>query len=277
MAIDLDTILPCLAVSKLLGTQRVYDAHELFCEMKEIVTRPSRYRLWKAIERLSVPQFTHGYTVNDAIAAEFKSMYGSDYAVIRNVPIPRVPSVPKTKGHYILYQGAVNEGRSFETLIPAMHQVSLPLWICGEGNYLAQAKALVKHHGLEEKVIFKGQVAPEALWRITQEATIGITLFENKGKSNYLSLANRFFDYMQAGVPQLCVDYPAYRSILDKYEVALPVTNLSSESIAAALNLLVKDDVLYERLQKNCLQAALVYHWNEEENKLIAFYRRCFE
>ncbi|MFZ9719566.1 MAG: hypothetical protein ACO3BD_09425 [Chitinophagaceae bacterium] len=145
VAIDLDTILPCLAVSKLMRTQRVYDAHELFCEMKEIVTRPSRYRLWKAIERLSVPQFTHGYTVNDAIAAEFKSMYGSDYAVIRNVPIPRVPSVPKTKGHYILYQGAVNEGRSFETLIPAMHQVSLPLWICGEGNYLAQAKALVKH------------------------------------------------------------------------------------------------------------------------------------
>src|SRR5688572_21531064 len=38
-AIDLDTILPCLLVSKLKRIRRVYDAHELFCEMKEIATR----------------------------------------------------------------------------------------------------------------------------------------------------------------------------------------------------------------------------------------------
>ena len=68
-AIDLDTILPCLFVSKLKKSKRVYDAHELFCEMKEIVTRPSRYRLWKWIERFTVPQFKHGYTVCQPIAA----------------------------------------------------------------------------------------------------------------------------------------------------------------------------------------------------------------
>src|SRR5687767_1010559 len=34
-AIDLDTILPCYLVSRLRKKKRVYDAHELFCEMKE--------------------------------------------------------------------------------------------------------------------------------------------------------------------------------------------------------------------------------------------------
>src|SRR3984957_16614593 len=39
-AIDLDSILPCYFISKLRSIPRVYDAHELFCEMKEVVTRP---------------------------------------------------------------------------------------------------------------------------------------------------------------------------------------------------------------------------------------------
>jgi len=59
-AIDLDTILPCYFISKLKGIPRVYDAHELFCEMKEIVTRPFIYKTWKNIERYSVPKFIYG-------------------------------------------------------------------------------------------------------------------------------------------------------------------------------------------------------------------------
>ena len=39
-AIDLDTILPCLFVSKMRHIKRVYDAHEYFTELKEVRTRP---------------------------------------------------------------------------------------------------------------------------------------------------------------------------------------------------------------------------------------------
>jgi hypothetical protein len=46
-AIDLDTILPFYFISKLKRIPRVYDAHELFCEMKEVVTRPLVYKVWK--------------------------------------------------------------------------------------------------------------------------------------------------------------------------------------------------------------------------------------
>jgi len=86
-AIDLDTILPCLFASKLKATKRVYDAHELFCEMKEIVTRPSRYKIWKWIEQYTVPQFNYGYTVCQPIADEFQRMYGVKYEVVRNLPV----------------------------------------------------------------------------------------------------------------------------------------------------------------------------------------------
>lgn len=303
-AIDLDTILPCLFASKLKGTKRVYDAHELFCEMKEIVTRPSRYKMWKWIERFTVPEFKHGYTVCEPIADEFEKMYGVKYNVVRNVPFKTESKIqnPENKAQgtsnkeqetrhkeqgtsskqqetrnykpqtFFLYQGAVNEGRSFETLIPAMKQVDVPLHVYGDGNFLEQSKSLVAENELKERVLLKGKIKPAELKDITETAYAGITLFENNGLSNYLSLANRFFDYIQAGIPQLCVDYPAYRQINDRFAVALLIPDTTEESIAKGLNLLLSDAVLYAQLKENCKQAAAILNWQEEEKILIQFY-----
>ena len=108
--------------------------------MKEIVTRPRIYKFWKKVEAFAVPKFQNGYTVNTPIAQEFKKMYGLEYDVIRNFPrLDILPEVAKND-KFILYQGAVNEGRSFETLIPAMKSVDCPLVICGDGNFMEQAK-----------------------------------------------------------------------------------------------------------------------------------------
>lgn len=292
-AIDLDTILPCLFASKLKGSKRVYDAHELFCEMKEIVTRPSRYKMWKWIERFTVPKFKHGYTVCEPISDEFEIMYGVKYQIVRNVPFKTNSKNqnPENKAQgtrhkeqepsthnpqpltFLLYQGAVNEGRSFETLIPAMKQVDVPLHIYGDGNFLEQTKSLVAENELKERVLLKGKIKPAKLKDITATAYAGITLFENNGLSNYLSLANRFFDYIQAGIPQLCVDYPAYRQINDRFGIALLIPDTTEESIAKGLNLLLSDAVLYAQLKENCKQAAAILNWLEEEKILIQFYK----
>src|SRR5205809_915929 len=53
-AIDLDTILPCYFVSLFRKKKRVYDAHELFTEQKEIVTRRSVHKFWLAVEKFGV-------------------------------------------------------------------------------------------------------------------------------------------------------------------------------------------------------------------------------
>jgi len=277
IAIDLDTILPCYFISRLKKINRVYDAHELFCEMQEIVTRPAIYRSWKKIEKFAVPKFNYGYTVNQPIADELKKMYGVDYAVIRNIALLRELTPVSKPERFILYQGAVNEGRSFETLIPAMKQVDSKLIICGDGNFIDQAKQLVKANGLENKIIFKGKIAPDELRTITQQSYIGITLFDKTGLSNYYSLANRFFDYIHAGVPQLCSDYPVYRAINDQYPVALLIKDQTAENIAAALNNLLNDNVVYEGLRLNCLTARTVLNWQEEEKKLIGFYHMVFQ
>jgi glycosyltransferase involved in cell wall biosynthesis len=273
-AIDLDTILPCLWVSRIKRIPRIYDAHELFCEMKEIVSRPAIYRAWKWIERHTVPHFKYGYTVNEPIAQEFNRMYGTDYSVIRSIALldPALQSVPKER--YILYQGAVNEGRSFETLIPAMQWVDIPLYICGDGNFMPQARKLARQYNVEQKVIFKGMLPPDLLRSYTSKAYIGITIFENKGLSNYYSLANRFFDYIHAGVPQLCVDYPVYRSINNLHPVAVLLDDLSAESIASNINALLNNEAKWKQLHEACIRAAKELSWQNEEKKLVGFYKQ---
>ncbi|HEX4959046.1 MAG TPA: glycosyltransferase [Lacibacter sp.] len=281
-AIDLDTILPVYFISKLKGSKRIYDAHELFCEMKEVVSRPSRYQFWKWVERITVPAFKYGYTVCGPIAREFETMYGVKYEVIRNVPLkivhsPRSAVNSSGNGKFLLYQGAVNEGRSFETLIPAMKEVKAPLHIYGDGNFYQQTQQLIRHCQLQDRVLLKGKLSPEALSQVTATAYAGLTLFEQNGKSNYLSLANRFFDYIMAGVPQVAMDYPAYRQINKEFEVALLIPDTSSQTIADALNLLLSDVVLYNRLQENCIRARETLNWQQEEQKLIAFYKQLLD
>lgn len=284
-AIDLDTILPCLFVSKIRSKERVYDAHELFCEMKEVVIRPGIYRIWKRIERFAVPKFKNGYTVSESIANEFRKMYGVSYEVIRNIPSlkeglpPSNDSEQLSNDPYILYQGAVNEGRSFETLIPAMqfihdlHGRKVRLLVCGEGNFYEQARMLIIQYKVEDKVELKGYVQPEKLIDYTQHALLGITIFENTGLSNYYSLANRFFDYIHAGVPQVCVDYPEYRLINQQYEVAELIKDLSPEGIAAAINKIIDDDHYRHRLAAYCNEARKVFNWQNESEGLNNFYK----
>jgi glycosyltransferase involved in cell wall biosynthesis len=284
-AIDLDSIIPCYFISKLRRIPRVYDAHELFCEMQEVISRPFIHRMWKTVERFAVPRFRIGYTVNAPIAEEFRQLYGVGYAVVRNLPVleadggqqeqrPAFAKALSGEDRYILYQGAVNEGRCFETLIPAMQHVDARLVICGDGNFMNKARKLVCHHGLEEKVIFRGNVRPEELKGVTKSAWCGITLFDRRGLSNFYSLANRFFDYMHAGIPQLAMNYPAYREINNCYPIAVLIDEPGVREVADALNELLTNPDLYQSLSEGCKQARLRYNWQEEEKILIRLYQQ---
>jgi glycosyltransferase involved in cell wall biosynthesis len=271
-AIDLDTIMPIYYASKIRKKKRVYDAHELFTELKEVISRPRIHKMWLWIEQYTVPKFPIGYTIGECYAEEFYKKYGVQYGIVRNATILKPLHIPAQKEKIILYQGAVNVGRRFEQLIPAMQWVEAPLIICGEGNFFEETKMLVAQYKLEHKITFKGYVPPEELRNYTIKAYIGITLFEDSSLSNRLSMANRFFDYMHAAVPQLCVQYPEYEKVNSRFEIASLIDDPSPEKIAIALNKLLNNEDYYNKLSKNCLAAREVYCWQEEEKTLLKTY-----
>ena len=153
-----------------------------------------------------------------------------------------------------------------------MRYIQARLIVCGEGNFYAEAVALAREHGVTDKIEFKGYVPPAQLSDYTIQAWVGITLFEDTSLSNRLSLANRFFDYMHYGVPQLCIKYPEYERVNEQFEIASLIADPTPENIAAALNRLLTDDDYYYRLQQNCLQAREKYCWQEETKTLLKTY-----
>lgn len=273
-AIDLDTILPCYFISTIKKCTRIYDAHELFTEMKEIKSRKNVYTIWNRIEKFALPKFTHGYTVCDSIANEFEKKYAVRYSTIRNMPqakpLPQQVSVQKK----FIYSGAVNEGRGFEVLIPAMQFVNYPLQICGNGNFMQQAKALVQQYNLQHKISFSGMLLPQQLDAEVQKSYIGINLIENFGLNQYYSLANKFFDYIQSALPQITMNFPEYKKINDAYNIGVLINHLNVNELAAAMNNLMEDVVLYQALKNNCLKARQQLVWQNEEKILLNFYHQ---
>jgi hypothetical protein len=275
-AIDLDTITPCLAISRLKKIPRIYDAHEFFTGLKEVVTRPAIKKFWTKIEKNTVPKFKYGYTVSESIAKEFNRLYKVNYATIRNVPILRPLDHLPVAEKFILYQGAVNEARGFEFLIPAMKLIHYKLMICGDGNFMDQLKKLIIKNGVQEKIELKGMLQPPELWKISQQATIGVAFPENIGFNQYFALANKFFDYIHAALPQVTVDFPEYKKLNDKYQVAVLTNSIEPKTIADSVNNLMADDVLLKQLRQNCLKARIELNWQHEEKKLIHFYQNIF-
>ncbi|RYZ20664.1 MAG: glycosyltransferase, partial [Chitinophagaceae bacterium] len=275
-AIDLDTALPCLFAGKLRRKVLLYDAHELFPEMKEVRSRPRLQKFWMWVEALTCAHIPNRYTVAEGIAGLFRERQGKEFEVVRNVPLPAPLPETAVGDDYILYQGAVNEGRGFEWLIPAVRHFDLPLVICGDGNFMPQLHELIEREGVGERVRLTGMLLPEELRRYTAGARVGINFTEPEGLNQLYCLPNKFFDYVQAGVPQVTNDYPEYERHNREYEVAVLLGELNPQSIAAAVNSLLADTTLYNRLRANALRARAQWNWKQEAPRLLAIYKKAF-
>lgn len=277
-AIDLDTILPVYFACAYRRFTRVYDAHEYFTQMKEVITRPRVYKFWLTIEKFTVPRFHQGYTVNTYIRNKLAELYNVNYSVVRNLPFyEETKPIHIAKKKIFIYQGAVNKGRGFETLIPAMKYVDAALHIYGKGNFFEKVKELISENGVEDKVKLMGNVLPEQLKSVTPEMFAGIMIVENCGLSLYYSLANKFFDFMMAGIPQICIDFPEYKAINDQYHFAYMIPDTESKTLADAMEKLMIDDTLYRQLQAGCLVAREQLNWEKESKILLDFYNSLFQ
>jgi glycosyltransferase involved in cell wall biosynthesis len=271
-SIDLDTVPAGCMASLIRNKKRIFDAHEYFTEVPEVVNRPFVKAFWSTVARLFLPFYQYAYTVGPGLAAIFRKEYGLEFSVIRNVPkyIPPMPKAPQAGPKILLYQGALNEGRGIETMLEAMQDLpGFHLQLAGEGDLSDKLRQLAHHYALSDRVTFLGYVKPEALKDLTQKAWLSLNLLENRGLSYYYSLANKFFDAVQAGVPVLTMDFPEYQALNKEYEVAVLLKNLQAREIVYTVQQLSNDPARYEQLCSNCIHAAKVWNWEIEGNTLL--------
>ena len=271
-AVDFDTLPACYWAGKFRKSTLVFDSHEYFQEVPELSNKPMKKGIWNAIGAAFIPRIKHNYTVNHSIAQIYSQRYKVDFDVIMNVPF-RVEILDESpRKNIILYLGVLNKGRGIETLIDAMKDLKdYQLWLLGEGDLLDELQRLVMSNGLEKSVIFKGWVKPNEIPVYLSQAKFAANLLDDVSESYRLSLANKFFDYIHAGIPSINMSFPEYESIIDKYQVGTNIASLDSSSFVEAVREMEKEPQ-YHKMQKACREAAAHYNWQIESKKLIAIY-----
>ncbi len=272
---DLDTLLPNYLIHKLQQKNLIFDSHELFSEIPELVNRRSVKKIWLSIEKKIIPKLKHLITVSDSIKDHYKKLYGVSATVVRNIPknieSPRVSFDFETSGKkIILYQGSVNIGRGIELMIQTMPLLNEYLFIIiGEGDVLDHLKNKVRLLSLDTKVKFLGKKNPEELKKLTSNASIGISLEEDLGLNYRYALPNKIFDYIHANVPIIVSDLPEMKKIINNYPVGEVLTRRTPEHLGNIIKLIGN-----KKYKKELKIAKRQLNWSLEKEKLISIFSK---
>lgn len=276
---DLDTLPASYIASKIKNKPLVYDSHEYFTEVPELIGRPRVKKIWEWLERKMVPKIKTAFTVCNSIARIYEEKYGTPFKVVRNIPvaaeIPAKTEKSENVEKIILYQGAVNIGRGLEQAILAMKFIeNARLIIAGDGDIKSDLQNLVIKENLQIKVKFTGRLSIEELAKLTPQADLGLSIEEDLGLNYRFALPNKLFDYIQAQVPVLITNLPEMATIVNQYNIGEITTSLKpqflAEKITDALNNLEKRNLW----KRNLPLAAKELTWENEEKVIRELFER---
>ena len=248
IANDLDTLPASYMASRIRRVKLIYDSHEFFTHVPELIQRKQVQKIWKWIEYRYVRKLKYAVAVNQSIAEIYRRLYKTPFKVVRNVPYKREPCPDiNVKEQFegiklIIYQGSLNVGRGIELVIETMQYLNNAVFIiAGTGDIEAELKNLVKEKGLSDRVIFKGRLTPRELVPLTCAADIGISLEEDRGLNYRYALPNKLFDYIQARVPVLCSDLPEMSRIVRTYGVGVATDEREPKRVAAIIRYMLEE------------------------------------
>jgi glycosyltransferase involved in cell wall biosynthesis len=279
---DLDTLLPCYIVSKLKRVNLIFDSHEYFTGSPELKNRHFVRLFWKNIERKTLPYLNYVMTVNKSISDLYHKEYGIDAVVVRNIsekheihPINRSELGLSDNDLILILQGTgINIDRGGEELVEAMKQITgVHLLIIGKGDALGMLREMSQSPDLKGKITFLPAMPWNQMMRYTGMADAGLSLDKGDSLNYKLSLPNKIFDYINAGIALIVSNLPEVKKVVDLYGCGLLIDKISPETITERIIQIRDDRSLLEELKNNSLIASGKLSWEVEKQKAKALYK----
>lgn len=262
----------------------IYDSHELdpdpyqnqAIRMKKIKLQSLKFML---IETDLV------ITVSESIKSSFQSMNSKlPVEVIYNTPRLSAESTPgqgKNKGLTLVYEGVLNETRgSFHKLmkITEMCNERFPLHIIiVGGNKRSETPLAIPAH-LKDKIKQTGWVEYESLSETMKGADLGwVDLDAKNSLNNRFAMPNKFFSYLNNGLPVLanqCTDMEAF---IHKYNCGYIVKGLQATAEDYVQTLQFLHSNRNEILEKSLVARKVMetqFSWEHMEKRLQTIYQR---
>ena len=271
-AVDTDTILAFRLASGLKRKPLVFDAHELFTELPELSNKPMKKRLWNLANKIGLKGKVSCYTVNNEIADILNQNYKKSFEVIHNFPIrdfikrdSGIPSDPIQ----LVYVGMINQGRGVEQLIELVAQYNrFELHLIGNGDLYDELKTTTVSN---QRIHWYGFKQREEIIQMLPKFDIGTNLLDGESLNYYYSSANKFFDYVNASLPVLTMDFPVYNRLNQSFNVAQLIEDLDINTIKEGIDQLTSN---YSHHSEECVKASNNWNWQTEKEKLISIYQK---
>lgn len=265
----------------------VYDSHELWAHLNiEHPTLKRARRMWiELVEGYYARRASGVITVSEAFADHLVARHRIPRPiVVLNVPdVARAPKdavVPPslmTRAPVLLYVGGVQANRGLEECVRALASIdSAMLVLLGPTVPAAEAslRALATSLGVAERVVFEPPIPATSVPAAASHASIGLVPFQNTCLSHYLTLPNKLFESIHAGLPIVASDFPEFRRIVEGEDVGIVCDTADPQAIASAVRTILGDPALADRYRRNARAAATRYTWEIEAAKLTGLYAR---
>ena len=263
----------------------VYDAHEL--ETGRNFSGGSISIIYRAIWALPEKIFIHRVqsiiTVSPSIAKELAHLYSiSIPQVILNCPVKinisrsnrlrQELSIPEDH-NILLYQGRISAGRGIESFLSAIQRVEKTVGVVlGDGPGVDTIRKRIQS-GEWERVFLPGQIPLVELPSYTASADLGIILIQDNCLSYRLSLPNKLFEYLHAGLPVICSNLPEMARVVLDYQVGELVDPDNPSAIAGSIQSILADPIRFAEMKANTRKAAEDFNWQNESKKLLDIYQ----
>ncbi|MCE1240850.1 MAG: glycosyltransferase family 4 protein [Azonexaceae bacterium] len=171
----------------------------------------------------------------------------------------------------LLYLGSLHPWKGVEHLIKALPKVQSARLVVagGPSSRVEELRQLAGFHGVVERVVFLGAVAPAERFNTINAADLCLLPLSDTSIGSRYTSPLKLFEYMALGKPVVAADVPALRSIITSHEngVLVPVNDV--EQLAEALNVLLADRSAAQRIGDAARLRAQDFSWESRADKLI--------
>lgn len=277
-------LLPYALKLKRKGKVVIFDSHEDVVEqIKEKIWIPSIIRLpisqiYRFYQKYICRRIDAIISVTPHICKKFKNTNKNVY-MITNYPLIKLPLNEHEEfgTRIISFPGLIAPEWCHENLIEALGYCQNTKYVlCGNTieSYLEKLKSLNNWSNVE----YKGKITREEVAKLLSESDVGIALADYGGNvgNKMGTLGNtKLFEYMLAGVPVICTDFILWKEIIEKNECGICVNPKNIREISDAINYLLDNPEIAEKMGKNGRKAVLEkYNWNSQEKELIKLYSK---
>jgi glycosyltransferase involved in cell wall biosynthesis len=286
---DLDGLMAGATAKRRLRAPLIYDAHELYPDMAARERPKRELRGWILYESRLIRHADLVFAVTPSRAKVMVERYGIETpTLLRNVPEvaeaePAAAPVELRKElglqrgtRLLLYLGGLQPVRGLEQAIVALQQIpdaALVLMGIGEDAYVESLRALAARHGVSARLLVRPPVRPHQVVAVAAQADLGLVLNLRVGLNNYLSLPNKIFETIAAGVPVVASDFPDMAELIRRYAVGETCDPEDPAAIARAVRAVLDDPERRRRLAANAERAAAELNWERESQVFLSAVR----